>query len=73
MEATLEVRGMYCATCPVTVRTAAKRVPGVLDVRVSADEARAWVTYRPEAVAPGAIADAITRAGYPANVLQGSK
>jgi len=65
-ETELVVEGMHCATCPLTVRTAARGVPGVVDARVSLEEGRAWVRYQPGGTAPAAIAEAITRAGYPA-------
>ncbi len=69
VETTFEVKGMYCATCPVTVKTAAKKVPGVIDARVSREQERAWVTYDPSKTTPEAIATAITKAGYPAKPL----
>ena len=69
METTFEVKGMHCPMCPVTVRTAAKKVPGVVDARISVEQERAWVTYDPTATTAAAIADAITKAGYPAKAL----
>jgi mercuric ion binding protein len=68
-EAVFNVQGMHCVTCPLTVRTAAKGVVGVVDAQVSMDEARAWVTYDPQKTAPAAIAQAITDSGYPATVV----
>jgi copper chaperone CopZ len=69
VETLFEVRGMTCPTCAVTVRTAARAVPGVFAARVSKDEQRAWVTYDPSRVTADAIAAAITKAGYPAKPL----
>lgn len=66
-EVELQVDGMHCETCPLTVRTAARSVPGVVDARVSLDPGRAWVRYRPSLATPEAIAAAITRSGYPAH------
>jgi len=66
VEATFDVHGMHCASCPVTVRAAAEHLGGVVSVRVDMDLARAWVTYDPKATTPAAIAQAITDAGYPA-------
>ena len=60
------VEGMHCATCPVTVKAAAEGIGGVSSVRVSMDEAKAWVTYDPASTNPGAIAAAITESGYKA-------
>lgn len=65
-EVELQVYGMHCETCPLTVRTAARSVPGVVDARVSIEPGRAWVRYRPSLATPEAIAAAITRSGYPA-------
>jgi copper chaperone CopZ len=61
------VEGMHCATCPVTVRTAARAVPGVVDVHVTMDPGRARVRYRPADTDPTRIAAAITDSGYPAH------
>lgn len=60
------VEGMHCATCPVTVKAAAEGIGGVTAVRVSMDDAKAWVTYDPARTNPGAIAAAITESGYKA-------
>ena len=63
------VEGMHCATCPVTVEAAAERVTGVRSVRVSMDEAKAWVTYDPAITNPGSVAAAITQSGYKATPI----
>ncbi|RLB58973.1 MAG: hypothetical protein DRI90_16045 [Deltaproteobacteria bacterium] len=63
-EAVFTVEGMHCASCPVTVRTAAERVPGVAKARVSFEEARVWVTYDPAQASPDVIGRAITDSGY---------
>lgn len=65
-ELELTVDGMHCETCPLTVKTAAKAVRGVLDVKVTTDPGRARVRYQPAQTTPAAIADAITESGYPA-------
>jgi mercuric ion binding protein len=36
--ATLDIRGMDCATCPLTVKVVLKRQPGVDDVKVDAEK-----------------------------------
>jgi len=68
-EVELIVEGMHCATCPITVRTAAKSVPGVLDAQVSTEPGRARVRYRASETDPAHIAAAITESGYPAHVV----
>jgi len=60
------VEGMHCATCPITVRTAAKSVPGVLDAQVTTEPGRARIRYRASETDPARIAAAITESGYPA-------
>jgi copper chaperone CopZ len=73
VEASFQVEGMHCATCPVTVRAAAKNVVGVADARVNMDEGKAWVTYDPARADSTKIAAAITESGYPARVLENSR
>jgi copper chaperone CopZ len=63
----LVVEGMHCATCPITVRTAARSVPGVVDVEVTMSPGRARVRYRPSETDSTRIAAAITDSGYPAH------
>lgn len=63
---TLDVPGMDCALCPVTVSQALKRVPGVLDVRAELSTKSADVTYDPAKVTPAQLERAVTQAGYPA-------
>jgi mercuric ion binding protein len=66
VEGVFEVQGMHCAVCPVTVKKAAEGVVGVKEVKVSMKEGLARVTYDPAKTTPAAIAEAITKAGYPA-------
>ncbi|MFP4238795.1 MAG: heavy metal translocating P-type ATPase [Rhodosalinus sp.] len=63
---TLAVSGMNCASCVGRVDSALGSVPGVLsaEVNLAAEEAR--VTVLEGAVDPRQLADAVTRAGYPA-------
>jgi len=63
----LVVEGMHCATCPITVRTAARAVQGVVDVQVTMSPGRARVRYRPSETDSTRIAAAITDSGYPAH------
>jgi len=65
---TLEVQGMTCAACPITVKTALKRVPGVSDVKVDYNTGIAEVNYDPNKTSPDELAKAITTAGYPTTV-----
>jgi len=68
-KATFAVEGMSCASCTLTVRTAAKKVDGVVDAGADVGHKRAWASYDPKRTAPAAIAKAISEAGYPATPL----
>ena len=64
----LEVPSMNCSLCPITVRTALERVPGVITARATYEPKRADVTYDPDKVTPEALAKAVGDAGYPASI-----
>lgn len=65
---TLDIPDMNCALCPVTVSTALKRVPGVIDVHAALATRSADVRYDPAKVKPAQLERAVTEAGYPAKV-----
>jgi mercuric ion binding protein len=65
-EVTLTVENMTCATCPVAVRTAIKRVPGVIDVKVDLRTRTAVVLVDDSVATPAMVAEASRRAGFPA-------
>lgn len=67
--ATLSVEGMTCASCTVTVRMVLKKLDGVKDAEVKLDEKRAVVRYDPAKVTPLQLAEAVSGAGYRANVV----
>lgn len=64
----LKVEGMNCSLCPITVRKALERVPGVLEARVEFEAGRAQARYDPDKATPEALAKAVTDAGFPATV-----
>lgn len=64
----LDVPGMDCSLCPITVRKALERVPGVLEARAFWPDKRAEVKYDPDRVTPAALAAALADTGYPATV-----
>jgi mercuric ion binding protein len=68
--AVLDVSGMTCSLCPITVRKALERVPGVLEAKADLGTKRAEVRYDPDKVTPEALAKAVTGAGFPATVKQ---
>jgi mercuric ion binding protein len=68
--AVLDIAGMTCSLCPITVRKALERVPGVLEAKADFDSKRAEAKYDPDKVSPEALAQALTSAGFPAKVKQ---
>lgn len=69
-ESSVVIEGMHCAACSLTVEEALSRVPGVLDVRVSAASHRAKVVWSEGAVQPSLWMAAVQSSGYraiPAN------
>lgn len=68
--AVLDVSGMVCSLCPITVRKALERVPGVLEAKADLATKRAEAKYDPDQVSPEALAKAVTNAGFPAKVIQ---
>lgn len=65
---TLAVRNMTCPVCPITVKKALEKVPGVSAVKVDFDKKTATVTYDADQAQPEALTTATTDAGYPSNV-----
>ncbi len=70
----LHISGMTCGSCPVTARTALKRLRGVLDAKVTLADSLGIVTYDPRKVTPSQIAAHLTRlTGYGARVIASAK
>jgi mercuric ion binding protein len=65
---TFSVAKMTCATCPIAVKTAMQRVPGVRSVKIDFETKKATVTFDPTRTDAAAIAAASTNAGYPAKL-----
>ncbi len=68
---TLDVTKMDCAACPITVRMALEKVPGVESAKVNYKTKRAVVVFDPAKTSPEAMTDATAQAGYPSTVRQG--
>ena len=64
---TIAVEKMTCATCPISVRKAMKRVDGVKSVQVNFKTKISTVVYDPTLTTPAQIAAASTNVGYPAS------
>lgn len=65
---TLSVPGMTCSACPITVRKALEKVPGVGKVKVTYEPKEAVVTYDDSKTNPEALTEATAWAGYPSTV-----
>ncbi len=63
---TLDVKGMHCASCPLTVKVVLKKQPGVDDVKMDSEKHTAEVSFDPSKVSPERLAQVVTEAGYPA-------
>lgn len=68
--ATLEVSKMDCAVCPITVRAALEKVPGVHAAKVDFKAKRAVVSFDPARATADALTKATAAAGFPSTVLQ---
>ena len=65
---TLEVPGMTCAACPITVKHAISRVDGVAKVDVKFDRREAVVTFDDAKASVQKLTQATESAGYPSSV-----
>ena len=65
---TLDVKGMTCATCPLTVKQVLKKQPGVSEAGVDFKTHTALVRFDPEKVQPEQLANAVSAIGFPATV-----
>jgi periplasmic mercuric ion binding protein len=65
---TLQVKNMTCGTCPIVVRKALERVPGVSAASVDFDKKTATVTFDPDRVKPASLTEATTNAGFPSSL-----
>ena len=65
---TLAVENMYCAVCPITVRKALEKVPGVTQVKVDYKTKSATVMFDPAKAKVEDLTWATTEAGYPSKL-----
>lgn len=61
----LDVQNMTCELCPVTVKSALGKVPGVADTKIDLATKTATVKFDPDKVNVAALVKATTNAGYP--------
>ena len=65
---TLDVTGMNCAACPITVKKSLTKVSGVSRADVNYDRRQAIVTFDDKQTALDQLTRATTDAGYPSTV-----
>ncbi len=65
---TLAIPSMHCAMCPVTVKEAFSKVPGVGKIAVSLAKKDAVVTFDDSKTTVAALTQATRNAGYPSAV-----
>jgi periplasmic mercuric ion binding protein len=70
---TLNVSGMTCEACPITVKKALQRVPGVSKIDVLYEKKQVVVTFDDSQTNTDALVKATTDAGYPSQPEQARK
>ncbi len=70
---TLSVPDMNCAACPITVKKALTKVPGVGKTEVNLDKREAKVTFDDAKTNIEALTRATKEAGYPSTVVGAAK
>ena len=70
---TLSVPSMYCSICPITVKKALTKVPGVSRVEVSLAKRQAVVTFDDAEASVAALTQATKEAGYPSSLASRGK
>ena len=66
---TLAVENMTCGTCPIVVRKALERVPGVSSTTIDFDKKTATVTFDPDKATSARLTRATTEAGFPSKLI----
>lgn len=61
----LDVRNMTCELCPITVKKALDKVPGVAATKVDLARKTATVRFDPDRTNVAALVKATTNAGFP--------
>lgn len=67
--ATLAVENMTCGTCPIVVKKALERLPGVSATSVDFEKKTATVTFDPAKVSAARLTQATTEAGFPSTLI----
>lgn len=67
---TLDVPGMTCKFCPITIRKALEKVPGVIEAKADYETKTATVTFDPDKTTVEQLTTATKNAGYPSTLKQ---
>jgi len=67
--ATLTVENMTCGTCPIVVKKALDRVPGVSSTSVDFEKKTATVIFDPDKTTSARLTRATTEAGFPSKLV----
>ncbi len=67
--ATLAVENMTCGTCPIVVKKALEKIPGVSATAVDFDKKTATVTFDPDQATIARLTQATTEAGFPSRLI----
>jgi len=67
---TLEVKGMTCAACPVTVTKSLEKLDGVQRANATLSPPEAIVVYDPNKVSIKQLVEATTNAGFPSSMKE---
>ena len=70
---TLNVSGMTCEACPITVKKALQKVPGVSKIDVLYEKKQVVVTFDDSKTNTDALVKATTNAGYPSEPDKATK
>lgn len=64
----LDVPGMTCKFCPITIRKALQKVPGVIKATADYDTKSATVTFDPDKTTTDTLIKTTANAGYPSTL-----
>ena len=67
--ATLAVVNMTCGTCPIVVKKALEKVPGVSATSLDFAKKTATVTFDPDKASTARLTQATTEAGFPSKLI----
>lgn len=65
---TLDVPGMTCKFCPITIRKALEKIPGVTEVKSEFETKTATVTFDPAITNIETLTKTTANAGYPSTL-----